>query len=121
MASSLAKGKTTIEIAASEPHVKELGNFLLKMGLKIKGQGTHTIEIEGSKRLLQGCKWTVPPDYIEAGTFLIAFVITHGQGKIKNTKPEDLTFFLDKMKEIGVNFKVRPATANLLAFDASNG
>ncbi|MDP3093183.1 MAG: UDP-N-acetylglucosamine 1-carboxyvinyltransferase [bacterium] len=107
MAAALAKGKTTIEIAATEPHVKELGDFLLKMGLKIKGQGTHTIEIEGSKRLLAGAKWTVPPDYIEAGTFLIAFAVTNGQGKIKNVRPGDLTFFLDKMREIGVNFRIQ--------------
>ena len=107
MAAALAKGKTTIEIAAAEPHVKELGAFLLKMGLKIKGQGNHTIEIDGSKRLLTGAKYTVPPDYLEAGTFLIAFAVTHGQGKIKNVRPGDLTFFLDKMKEIGVNFRIQ--------------
>ena len=107
MAAALAKGKTTIEIAAAEPHVKELADLLLKMGLKIKGQGAHTIEIEGSKRLLSGTKWTVPPDYIEAGTFLIAFAVTNGQGKIKNVRPGDLTFFLNKMKEIGVNFRVQ--------------
>ena len=77
------------------------------MGLKIKGQGAHTIEIEGSKRFLSGAKYTVPPDYIEAGTFLIAFTVTGGQGKIKNVRPNDLTFFLNKMKEIGVNFRVQ--------------
>jgi len=107
MAAALAKGKTTIDIAAAEPHIKELGNFLAKMGLKISGQGTHRIEIEGNQHLLAGGEWTVPPDYIEAGTFLIAFAITNGQGKIKDVRPDDLIFFLDKMKEIGVNFKVQ--------------
>jgi len=49
----------------------------------------------------------VPPDYIEAGTFLIAFALTHGQGKIKGIRPNDLSFFLEKMKEIGVNFQIK--------------
>ncbi len=107
MTASLAKGKTVIEIAAAEPHVKELGDFLAKMRLNIKGQGTHTIEIKGSQKLLSGAGWPVPPDYIEAGTFLIAFSITGGQGKIKNVRTNDLVLFLDKLKDVGVNFKVR--------------
>ncbi|MDP2930601.1 MAG: UDP-N-acetylglucosamine 1-carboxyvinyltransferase [bacterium] len=107
MAAALAKGKTTIDIAAAEPHVEELGNFLAKMGIKISGQGTHRIEIEGNQRLSTGANWTIPPDYIEAGTFLIAFAVTNSQGKIKNVRPNDLVFFLDKIKEIGINFKIQ--------------
>ena len=105
MAASLAKGKTKIEIAAAEPQVQDLGKFLEKMGLKIKGVGTHTIEIEG-KRELSGVNFKISPDPTEAGTFLIAFAITHGEGKIKNVNPEHLIMFFEKMKEIGVIFKV---------------
>ena len=106
MASALAQGKTKIEIAASEPHVQELGIFLRKMGLQISGEGTHTIQIRGNRKL-RGTSYIVPPDYIEAGTFLIALAISKGQGLIKNVVPEHLTFFLGKMREIGVNFKIK--------------
>jgi UDP-N-acetylglucosamine 1-carboxyvinyltransferase len=105
LAAALAKGKTKIEISASEPHVQALGNFLEKMGLKISGQGTHTIEIVGAQTLVGG-RETVIPDYIETGTFLIAFALTGGQGTMRNTRPEDLSFFLEKMREVGVNFKI---------------
>jgi UDP-N-acetylglucosamine 1-carboxyvinyltransferase len=75
------------------------------MGLKISGQGTHTIEIVGAQTLVGG-RETVIPDYIETGTFLIAFALTGGQGTMRNTRPEDLSFFLEKMREVGVNFKI---------------
>lgn len=101
-----AKGKTKIEIAAAEPQVQDLGKFLEKMGVKIKGVGTHTIEIEGRKKL-SGANFKISPDPLEAGTFFLAFVLTGGRGKIKNVNPEHLTMFLEKMKEIGVNFEVR--------------
>ena len=106
MIASLAKGKTKIEIAAAEPQVQDLGKFLQKMGVKVSGVGTHTIEIEGKKKL-NGADFKIRPDWTEAGTFLIAFALTKGQGKIKNVEPQDLTMFLEKMKEIGVNFKVK--------------
>jgi UDP-N-acetylglucosamine 1-carboxyvinyltransferase len=106
MIAAKARGKTKIEIAAAEPQVQDLGKFLEKMGLKIKGVGTHTIEIEGKKKL-SGANFKISPDWSEAGTFLIAFAITGGQGKIKNVNPENLIMFLEKMKEIGVNFEVK--------------
>ncbi len=106
MLASLAKGKTKIELAAAEPQVQDLGRFLKKMGAKISGIGTHTIEIEGQKKL-RGAEFKISPDLNEAATFFIAFAITGGEGKIKNVNPEHLTIFLKKMKEIGVNFKVR--------------
>ena len=105
MLAAKAGGKTKIKIAAAEPQVQDLGKFLNKMGLDIKGMGTHTIEIRGKKKL-SGTNFKISPDPSEAGTFLIAFAITGGEGKIKNVNPEHLTMFLEKMKEIGVNFKV---------------
>ena len=106
MLASLMPGKTKIEIAATESHVQNLGRFLEKMGVKIEGIGTHSLLIEGKEKLF-GESFTISPDPIEAGTFLIAFAITGGEGKIKNVKSEDLIFFLEKMKEIGVKFEIQ--------------
>ncbi len=105
MLAAKAKDKTRIEIAAAEPQIQNLGSFLKKMGLNIKGVGTHTIEIEGKKKL-SGVDFKISPDLSEVGTFLIAFAITQGQGKIKNVIPEHLTMFLEKMREIGINFEI---------------
>jgi UDP-N-acetylglucosamine 1-carboxyvinyltransferase len=106
MLAAKAEGKTKIEIAAAEPQVQDLGRFLEKMGVKIKGLGTHTIEIEGRKKL-KGAEFKISPDLIEAATFFVAFAITGGEGEIKNVNPEHLSIFLKKMKEIGVNFEVK--------------
>jgi UDP-N-acetylglucosamine 1-carboxyvinyltransferase len=106
MLAARAEGKTKIEIAAAEPQVQDLGKFLEKMGIKIKGLGTHTIEIEGRKKL-RGAEFKISPDLIEAATFFVAFAITGGEGKIKDINPEHLTIFLRKMKEIGINFRIK--------------
>lgn len=104
MLAALTKGKTIIEIAAAEPHVQDLEKFLQKMGVEIKGAGTHTIEINGKKEL-SGAEFSICPDFMEAGTFLIAFALTGGSGIIKKAKAEDLFFFLEKIKEAGVHWK----------------
>ena len=105
MFASLIKGKTKIEIAAAEPQVQDTGKILKQMGAKIEGIGTHTIEIEGREKL-SGANFSICPDPLETGTFLLAFALTGGEGRIKNINPEHLTFFLEKMKEIGMNFDV---------------
>jgi len=105
MVAALSKGKTKIEIAATEPQVQDLGNFLQKMGVNIEGIGTHTISIEGKEKL-NGAEFKICPDPTEAGTFLIALAATGGEGKIKNVEPNHLIMFLEKMKEIGVNFEI---------------
>jgi len=105
MFASLIKGKTKIEIAAAEPQVQDTGKILKEMGASIKGLGTHTIKIEGREKL-SGANFSICPDPLEAGTFLLAFALTGGEGKIKNVNPDHLTFFLEKMKEMGVNFEV---------------
>jgi UDP-N-acetylglucosamine 1-carboxyvinyltransferase len=105
MLATLAKGKTIIELAAAEPQVQDLGCLLQKMGAKIEGIGTHTIEIEGKEKL-SGANFSICPDPLEAGTFFLAFALTGGEGKIKNVNPDHLTYFLEKMKEVGVNFEV---------------
>lgn len=96
--------KTTIEIAAAEPQVQDLGLMLKNMGAKVSGLGTHTVKIEGSQNLA-GTSHTICPDLLEAGTFLIAIALTGGEGTIKNVDSDPLTFFLEKMKDIGVNFE----------------
>jgi len=105
MLASRASGITKIEIAAAEPQVQDLGLFLREMGVEIKGISTHTVEIEGRERL-QGAKFSICPDPLEVGTFFLAFALTGGEGKIKNVNPNHLTMFLEKMREIGVNFEV---------------
>jgi UDP-N-acetylglucosamine 1-carboxyvinyltransferase len=104
MLAAYTKGTTRIEIAATEPQVQDLGIFLQKMGAKIDGAGTNTINIVGNDNL-SGAEFSICPDLLEAGTFFIAFAITGGQGEIKNVNPGQMTFFLERMKEIGVNFE----------------
>lgn len=106
MLASKAEGETKIEIAAAEPQIQDLGNFLQKMGVKIKGIGTHTITLKGKKDL-SGTDFSICHDPTEAGTFLIAFAATGGEGVIKNVNPEHLSLFLKKMKEIGVRFNIK--------------
>ena len=105
MVAACAKGISIIEIAAAEPQVQDLGLMLQNMGAKIRGLGTHTIEIEGSSKLL-GTTHSICPDPLETGTFMIAFALTHGQGRIKNTAPEHLSYFFERMRDIGVNFTI---------------
>jgi len=105
MVAASAEGKTIIEIAASEPQVQDLGNFLKSMGLKIKGLGTHTLEIEGRKKMRQA-EVDISPDLLEAGTLFIATAVSQGNVLIKNINPDHLTMFWEKMKEIGVNFRL---------------
>ncbi|MEK6728244.1 MAG: UDP-N-acetylglucosamine 1-carboxyvinyltransferase [Candidatus Omnitrophota bacterium] len=100
MAAVLANGKTIIESAACEPEVVDLAEFLIKMGAKIKGHGTPIIEIEGVKHL-HGATHTIIPDRIEAGTFLVAALITRGDIHIKNVFFQHLGALIDKLQEAG--------------------
>jgi len=105
MLAATAKGKTTIEIAAAEPQVQDTCAMLQKMGAKIKGCGNHTLEIEGKSKL-SGTEFSICSDPLETGTFMIAFALTGGKGIIRKTEPQHLTFFLERMKDIGVDFEV---------------
>src|SRR3989338_7489058 len=100
MAAVLAAGKTIIESAACEPEVVDLAEFLIKMGAKIKGQGTPVIEIEGVKHL-HGATHTIIPDRIEAGTLMVAALITRGDIHIKNVFFQHLGALIDKLQEAG--------------------
>lgn len=102
MAAVLAEGKTVIENAACEPEVKDLADFLIKMGARIKGHGTPRIEIEGVKRL-GGAEHSVIPDRIETGTYIIASAITDGDIIMKGANLDHLTAIVDKLTEAGVS------------------
>jgi UDP-N-acetylglucosamine 1-carboxyvinyltransferase len=107
MAAVLAKGVTVMENAACEPEVVDLANFLLKMGAKIKGHGTHRVIIEGVRRL-HGAEHTVIPDRIEAGTYMVAAAITKGDITLKNAHLEHLMAVVDKFTEAGLSIKKVP-------------
>ncbi|MFA4983810.1 MAG: UDP-N-acetylglucosamine 1-carboxyvinyltransferase [Candidatus Omnitrophota bacterium] len=100
MAAALAGGKTVIENAACEPEVSDLANFLVRMGAKIQGQGTPTIEIQGV-RSLKGTDYTIIPDRIEVATFMTASLITGGDILIKNACACHLGAVIDKLTESG--------------------
>lgn len=102
MAAVLANGKTVIESAACEPEVADLAEFLIKMGAKIKGHGTPNIEIEGVKHL-HGATHTIIPDRIEAGTLMLAALITRGDILVKNAVVSHLGALIDKLEEAGAS------------------
>ena len=104
MAAVKVPGKTIISNAAREPEVVDLGNFLIKMGAKIKGLGTPNIEIEGVEEL-HAVEYSIMPDRIEAGTYIIASLITEGDLKIENANLEDLGVFKSELESMGVKFE----------------
>ena len=100
MAAVLAEGKTVLENAAREPEVVDLADFLNAMGAKITGHGTQTITIEGVEKL-HGCDYSVMPDRIETGTYLVAAAATGGRVKLKDTRSDILESVLVKLQEAG--------------------
>ena len=99
-AAVLAEGQSILENAAIEPEVISLGEFLIKMGAKIKGLGTRKIIIDGVNKL-HSVEHTIIPDRIEAGTFLVAAAITKGSVLLKETQPEHLQSVLDLLSQTG--------------------
>jgi len=105
MAATLAEGQTVIENAAREPEVVDLANCLIKMGADIHGQGTDTIVVNGKPKL-HGCSYSVMPDRIETGTYLIAAAATRGKIKVKDTRPDILESVLSKLEEAGAVIRI---------------
>ncbi len=99
-------GKTTIRIAAAEPHVEDLGRFLVAMGADIKGLGTHTLEITGTGTLA-GAEHAIIPDANEAATFLILGAATGSALTVKHAREEHLDIVLEKLREFGADFVIR--------------
>ena len=100
MSAVMAEGKTVIENAAKEPHVVDFANFLNSMGANIKGAGTDVIRISGVSRLHKS-EYTIIPDQIEAGTYLMAAAATQGDVTVKNVIPKHLECIYAKLSEIG--------------------
>ena len=103
LASVLAEGTTVIENAAKEPHIVDVANFLNTMGADIRGAGTDIIKVNGVEKLHGNCTYSVVPDQIEAGTFMLAAVATKGDITIKNCIPEHLDCLTAKIIEMGAN------------------
>ena len=112
MASSLAKGKTTIFNAAKEPEVVDLANFLNLMGASISGEGTDIIEVEGVDTL-KGIAYNALPDRIETGTFLVAAAITGGSITVKDAIPSHVEIIINKLKEAGAEINITESTISL--------
>ena len=104
MAAVKTPGKTIISNAAREPEIVDLGNFLNKMGAKITGLGTPNIEIEGVEEL-HAVEYSIMPDRIEAGTYVIASLVTEGDLRIQDARLEDLGVFKSELETMGVKFE----------------
>jgi len=123
LAAVKAEGVTTIVNAAKEPHVVDVANFLSCMGANVKGAGTDIIKIKGVNKL-SGCEYTIIPDQIEAGTFMIAAAATQGEVKVNDVIPKHLEAITAKLIELGVqvtegddfvtvNAQTRPKKGNI--------
>ncbi|HBU00198.1 MAG: UDP-N-acetylglucosamine 1-carboxyvinyltransferase [Thermotoga petrophila] len=97
--------RVVIENAAMEPEIVDLQNFINRMGGRIEGAGTSRIVIEGVEKM-QGVEYSIIPDRIEAGTYLVAIAASRGKGLVKNVNPDHLTNFFEKLEETGVKLKV---------------
>lgn len=113
MAATLAEGTTILHNSAKEPEIYDLCTCLNKMGAKISGIGTSTLTIEGVKHL-NGIQYSVCPDRIEVGTYLVAAAITKGSITINNAKAESMKSILDKLTEAGAEITV---TNNSITLD----
>jgi len=104
MAATLARGTTTIHNAAREPEVRDLAELLNKMGARVRGAGTPTIQIEGVEGL-GGAEHTIIPDRIETGTFIVAAAITKGELEMRDCNPEHCNRIIGKLREVGVEIE----------------
>ena len=104
LAAARARGLTIIENAAKEPHIVDLANFLNTMGADVRGAGTDVIKIRGVERL-HGCSYSIIPDQIEAGTFMVAAAAAGGDVLIRNVIPKHLESISAKLEECGVEIE----------------
>jgi len=104
MAAVLAKGRSVLENAAREPEVSDLAHCLVAMGAQIQGIGSDTLIVDGVERL-HGTRYSVMPDRIETGTYLVAAAATGGRVKLKDTAPDTLEAVLAKLQEAGAEIK----------------
>ena len=100
LAATMASGRTIIENAAREPHIVDLANFLNSMGADVRGAGTDTVKVNGVERL-HGGSYSIVPDQIEAGTYMVAAAATGGEVLVKNVIPKHLECISAKLRETG--------------------
>lgn len=105
-----AEGRTTIINAAAEPEVEMVAHMLVGMGARISGHGTANIEVDGVDRL-RGIDFTIIPDRLEAGTYLLAGTATGGDVRVTNARPEHMDSLIAKLREIGMHVEAGPGTA----------
>ncbi len=106
MAATLAEGETILENCAREPEVVDLADLLTRMGARIEGAGTPTIRVEGVSSL-HGAQHKIIPDRIEAGTFILAGLITGGELEVAHCHPPHLQALLDRLQESGATLEVK--------------
>lgn len=116
MAAVLTPGTTHLEYTACEPEIVDLCNLLVKMGAKIKGIGSPSLEVTGVQQL-HGCTHSVIADRIEAGTFAIAAAITRGDLTINGIDPKRLSAFIDKLEETGLPIKMGSDYIHVLPYE----
>ncbi|MCR9243863.1 MAG: UDP-N-acetylglucosamine 1-carboxyvinyltransferase [bacterium] len=107
MAATLATGTTYLESAAMEPEIEDLCNFLNACGARIRGIGSHLLEIEGVDSL-RGCEWSMIPDRIEAGTFLCGAVMMNSDVTVQKCNPMHLLAVIDRMQAAGADIEIGP-------------
>ncbi len=112
LASAMAEGLTIIENAAKEPHIVDLANFLNSMGADIMGAGTDVIKIKGVQKL-HGAEYSVIPDQIEAGTFMVAVAATGGDVTLTNVIPKHLEPITAKLRKMGVTVEISKENDNV--------
>lgn len=105
MAAVLAEGETVLENAAREPEVIDLAHFLRRLGAKIEGAGTAVIRVQGVPRL-HGGEYSVTPDRIEVGTYLVAAALTRGRVRVRQADPQSLDAVLQKLGDAGAEIEV---------------
>jgi len=105
LAAVKAEGQTIIENAAKEPHVVDVANFLNTMGADIKGAGTDVIKIKGVKSLNGGASYSIIPDQIEAGTYMVAAAATRGDVTVRNVIPTHMESLSAKLSEMNINIQ----------------
>ncbi len=118
MAATLARGTTILHNAAREPEIVDLAALLNKMGARVNGAGSETIQIEGVDAL-GGAEHTIIPDRIETGTFIVAAAITRGELEIRDCRPEQLVSVITKLKKVGV--EIQEVNPNTLKVSCPNG
>ncbi|HPS58234.1 MAG TPA: UDP-N-acetylglucosamine 1-carboxyvinyltransferase [Spirochaetota bacterium] len=120
MGAVLTNGKTVLENCAMEPDIVDLGRFLNTMGANVSGLGTERITIEGVKKL-KAVTYTIMPDRIEAGTYLLAGAITRGDVTLTNCVPEHIQSLIDTLKESGYSIETGDNTVHIIPGKKING